>query len=265
MATATGHNRKTSLRDGPRLLRFTISGCGALLAVLLPLAVGAQTIVGTVLEEGSDRPVGSALVSLVGAHGRRTAEALSDAAGRFSLKPGSEGEYVIVASRLGYEEFRSPLLALTREGSVEMDLLMRAMPLGLEGLEVSVESAAVELLRSVGHTPSGLGRRWIDRHKIESVTSALRLEDVIRWQGIPGVLVEYFNQSPALSPLCVKSTHAGRAPCALTVLNGVVIDPIEVNQLDPHSIEAIAVLSPSDATTLYGTAASGGAVLIWLR
>jgi hypothetical protein len=49
------------------------------------------------------------------------------------------------------------------------------------------------------------------------------------------------------------------------VLNGVVIDPVEANQMDPEAIEAIAVLSPMDATTLYGTVGGSGAVLIWTR
>jgi hypothetical protein len=48
-------------------------------------------------------------------------------------------------------------------------------------------------------------------------------------------------------------------------LNGVVIDPVEINQIDPAMIESIAVLSPVDAATLYGTRGGNGAVLVWLR
>ena len=230
-----------------------------------PVAVAAQTIAGRVLEDGRDAPVASALVTLLDRDGERRAEAVSDSAGRFVLRPPDAGEYTIATTRLGYEPFRSPLLSLTTEGTVQMDLLLRPEPLGLEGFEVSVESRAVKDLKSFGHTPADLRRRWIDREAIESRRTALRTEDVIRWQAIPGVAVETAGGSPMLAPLCVYSLRSGRAGCAITVLNGVIIDPVEANQLDPTTIEAIAVLSPVDAATLYGTQGGNGAVLIWLR
>jgi len=232
---------------------------------LTPVAVAAQTITGRVLEEGRDAPVASALVTLVDRDGDRRAEAVSDSAGRFVLSPPKAGEYTISTTRLGYEPFRSPLLSLAAEGTVQMDLIVRPEPLGLEGFEVSVESEAVKVLASFGHRPEDLRRRWIDRKTIESRRTAVRTEDVIRWQAIPGVAVETASGSPLLAPLCVYSLHGGTTGCALTVLNGVIIDPVEANQLDPIMIEAIAVLSPTDAATLYGTQGGNGAVLIWLR
>jgi hypothetical protein len=244
-----------------RLLGLAVA-CSVALA---PVAAAAQTITGRVLEDGRDAPVASALVTLLDRDGDRRAEAVSDSAGRFVLSPPQAGEYTISTTRLGYEPFRSPLLSLTVEGTVQMDLLVRPEPLGLEGFEVSVESQAVKVLKSFGHNPGDLRRRWIDRKTIESRRTAVRTEDVIRWQAIPGVAVATVGGSPMLAPLCVYSLRGGRTGCALTVLNGVIIDPVEANQLDPIMIEAIAVLSPMDAATLYGTQGGNGAVLIWLR
>jgi hypothetical protein len=238
---------------------------------LLPASPAtAQVVSGRVLEDGTNRPVDGALVSLVDTRGDTKVQTLADAAGRFSIAPKKAGEYIVQAERIGYETMRSPLFAMTPEGAVEMDLVMDPQPIGLEGLEVTTESEAVELLRSIGHTPEGLGARWIDREKIEKVRTALRPTDVIKWQALPGVRVRVFgagvrNGSALLEPLCVESLRYGHPGCALTVLNGVVVDPVEVNQLHPDVIESIAVLEPEDAATLYGTQGGNGAILIWTR
>jgi len=237
----------------------------AAIEVCAPHACVGQAISGRVLEEGSNRPVEGAAVSLVDRRGDTKVQVLADSAGRFIIAPRQPGEYRLVAERLGYRPMASPLLALKLEGNVELDLVVEAEPIGIEGLEVSTESEAVRVLRSYGHTPDGLGPRWIDREKIEKVRSALRVADVIRWQAIPGVRVRVGNMNPSMEPLCVESLRRGHPGCALTVLNGVIIDPVEVNQIDPSMLESIAVLSPVDATTLFGTRGGNGAVLVWLR
>lgn len=230
----------------------------------------AQTVTGRVVEDGRGTPVAGARVSLLDRDGKRRAEVVADSLGRFVMTPPRDGEYVLAAERLGYQTMRSPLLALKREGSVEMDLLMQPEPIGLEGLEVSVQSEIVRELRTLGQSPASLGRRWIPREDIAAVTSAIRTSDVIRWRAIPGVYIPVTNGSPNLEPLCVTTLRAGTVraatpPCGLTVLNGVVINPLDANQLDPEAIEAIAVLPPVEATTLYGTLGGAGAVLIWTR
>ena len=118
-------------------------------------------------------------------------------------------------------------MALESEGDIALDLMLVPEPIGIEGIEVSTESEAGRVLRRYGHTPDGLGARWIDRERIEKVRSALRIADVIRWQGIPGVRVRVGNVNPSMEPLCVESLRRGHPGCALTVLNGVVIDPVE--------------------------------------
>lgn len=236
-----------------------------LVGALVPGVCAGQSLSARVLEEGSGRPVAGAAVSLVDRTGETRVQVLTDSLGRFFLAPPKAGEYRLVAERLGYRRTQSPLLALKLEGVVELDLVMDPEPIGLEGLEVSTESEAVRVLRSYGHTPADLGPRWIDRKKIEKVRSALRLTDVIRWQAIPGVHVRVVNTSPGMEPLCVETLRSGHPGCALTVLNGVIIDPVEVNQLDPGMVESIAVLSPIHAATLFGTRGGNGAVLVWTR
>jgi Carboxypeptidase regulatory-like domain len=235
-----------------------------------PEVARAQTLRGRVLEEGRNSPVAQASVSLLDRNGKLLTRTESDSLGRFVLTPQGGGDFILEVVRLGYLTTRSPLLALSDEGEVPVDLLIRPSPIGLEGFEVTVESEIVKELRLYGQSPAALGRRWIDRARIEEVPTALRAKDVIRWQGAAGVSVREFSGSPAQNPLCVTfrratTIRAAHPPCAITLLNGVKIDPVEVNQMTPEEIEAIAVLTPIESTTIFGTVGGVGAVLIWTR
>ncbi len=234
-------------------------------------AAGAQTVSGRVLDEALEVPVPAAVVRLVDVDGEEHARVAADELGRFSIAPPFEGEFVIAAERLGYEPFRSPLFGMAIEGSVRFDLLMRARPIGLEGFSVAVEAGAerdARLLAFVGHTPETLGARWIDSLTIAGRPASLTPASLIRNQGIPGIWA-VVGTSPLTEPLCVVTPRArtmdGRAPCALTVVDGVVVNPVEANQIDPLTIKGIAILRGPDATTFYGGAAAGGAVLIFTR
>lgn len=240
--------------------------CIVLAYATLCSPAASQTIHGRLLEEQRDVPIEGAVVSLIDVDGEVRASSISDSLGRFTLSPPEAGEYHVRAIRLGYELSRTPLLALSAEGTADLDLLMRPEPVGLEGLEVSVERLAERYLGPLGHTPESLGQRWIDREDIDKMTLPGLPEDVIRWQGIAGVWVFDFDPGQLGARLCVQFTRRRIGDsCALTVLNGAVINSQAAYHLDPYSLEAIAILEPIDAVTLYGTAAHGGAVLMWTR
>jgi hypothetical protein len=225
--------------------------------------VGAQTLTGRVLDEAGSGPVAGAVVSLLDPDGSRRADVLSDSLGRFRLAPPEAGEYVVEVVRLGYESTRSPLFALGTTGMVEVEVVVRALPIGLEGLEVSVEGEAEVLLGTFGVSPATLRNRWIGRDDIERMATPGLAKDIIRRQNIAGMSVdEYDSGQPG--ELCVRFRRSERA-CAITVLNGAVIPPERAFNLNPNDIEAIAILTPTDAATYYGTQGGGGAVLIWTR
>lgn len=230
-------------------------------AVITPPSATAQTLRGSVLEEGRETPVVGAAISLVDPEGKHWADAISDSLGRFLLAPPVAGDYVIQAVALGYAPTTSPLFSMTVGGSLPFDMMMRADPIGLEGFDVSVEPievVATQLLQHFGHTPETLRNRWIDRAEIERMMTPGLTKDIIRRQNIAGVWVE------ELPPFCLKFSRRTRK-CALTVLNGMVVPAGVVYDLDTRDIEAIAILTPTDAATFYGTQAGGGAVLIWTR
>ena len=142
--------------------------------------------------------------------------------------------------------------------------MMTPAAIGLRGFEVSAEREAEDLLGTMGLTPATLGSRWIDRDDLDAMQMPGVAKDVIRWQNIGGVWV--YEGPPQL---CVTfrrgRTFYGNDRCALTVLDGAVIPRDLAFYLVPHDLEAIAVLTPVEATLFYGTEGGGGAVLFWTR
>lgn len=250
----------------------TVPRCGfwlfALAALLPPTNATAQTLVGRVLEEGREIPVAGASISLVDGTGELRVTTISDSLGSFILTPPEAGEYVVEAVRLGYEITRSPLLSLALDGSVPFEIMIQPAPIGLEGFEVSVEREAEVLLQTHGHTPTSLGNRWIDRDDIERMPMPSGPLEVIRWRGLAGIYLPE-SSSTGTAELCVAfnrgRSFAGTFRCALILLNGSIISELEAQAINPDHIEAIAILTPVDASTFYGTRGGGGAVLIWTR
>lgn len=258
---------------GGRSPRRTGSGVGVGLAVLaLAAPAGAQTIIGQVLDDVHLAPVPGAVVRLLDRDGSARAQALADSLGRFTLAPPEDGEYVMEAVRLGYETARTPLLALHVGGTAPLELTMVPRPIGLEGLEVSVEARASELLRDIGVSEATLGRRWIPPDRIESVEVKRDLGSILEWNQVPGTFVVRDDNTTSGSDrmgLCVTMQRTNSAEavrrCALVVLNGALISREQALMIDPESIEAMAILVPREAATLYGSMGGVGAVLIWTK
>lgn len=233
------------------------------LGVLVPLKVDAQVLVGRVMELGRELPVSGAEISLIEPGGRTRAVSTTDSLGWFEVEVPDAGEYVVESARLGFERVRSEPLSVGAEGRLRFDLFMRAVPVPLEGMDVSVSRRAEELLRRFGQTPGTLDRRWIDQEDIERMPRPTGPLEVIRWRGVPGLRADE-GQTPGTTELCVRFRRTERR-CALVLLNGVEISRWEAQQIRPPDLEAIAILTPTDASTFYGTRGGGGAILLWTR
>lgn len=224
--------------------------------------VSAQRLTGRVLEEGREAPLPGVAVSLLNKAGSRRVGVITDSTGSFALDVPQPGEYLIEAVLYGYETTRSPLLALGPSQSAPLEVLLKPSPIGLAGLEVSVEREADELLRNLGQSPTTLGRRWISRADIEKMPLPIGPLEVVRWRAIPGVFVRE-SFTPGTASLCV--VFARRRGCAPVYLNGVQTRPDIAQAMNPGDLEAIAILTPIEATTFFGTEAGNGAVLLWTR
>lgn len=240
--------------------------------LLVPGPLAAQTLIGRVLDQAHEGPVNGAVVRLVDRSGAERAQAITDGVGRFTLTPPEAGEYFLIAEGFGYTATRSPLIALGTEGTAPIDLMIAPAPIGLEGIDISVEEVAAEELSAFNLSPRELGNRWINREQIEAIPVKLDIGTIIERTSVPGTQIRRpENLTPGSDDLglCVSMqrgrTGGGWGRCALIVLNGVPISGPEASHLDPTTIESMAVLQPIEATSFYGTQGGGGAVLVWTR
>lgn len=264
-----------------RKLRLPAFGGSGLLTILgltlgltSPAPLHAQTLVGQVLDESRESPVVGALVVLLDRDGEQRAQALSGSDGRFVIAPPEAGEYYLAVTRIGYEPTRSPLIALTLEGTTPIDLMMQPAPIGLEGFAVEVDpvSRATEELRISGIELRSLGSRWISTADIEAVAIKSDVGRILEWQGIGGMRVirpENMTTGSHDLGLCISFQRArtgqGLNRCALIVLDGVPIRGDLALALDPESVAAMALLTPMEATILYGVRGEPGVLMIWTR
>jgi len=236
---------------------------GICFSMASPTHAGAQTILGRVLDQVNEAPVGGVIVRLIERDGEERLRTLADAEGRFVIAPPEAGEYILTTERFGYLETRSPLIGLRMEGEAPLELMISPEPLGLAGLDVSVEELAAEELNQMGLSPNQLGSRWINRSDIEAMQMPGLAKDVIRWQNIAGVYIDEYDAT-AEAPLCVRFMRRS-TQCAITVIDGIVVPAEQAYGLIASNVEAIAILNPTDAATFYGTAGGGGAVLFWSK
>ena len=64
--------------------------------------------------------------------------------------------------------------------------------------------------------------------------------------------------------VCVR-IRRGAANCALTVLDGQIVDSELLGMYPPEALGGILVLSPMEATLSFGTAGGDGAILLFSR
>jgi hypothetical protein len=255
----------------PRLFHSCIStALAALVLTSAPADAAAQTIVGRVLDAVNERPVGGVMVSLVTRTGEARARALTDSIGRFRLSPPETAEYLLVTDRFGYLETRSPLFRLGTDGEVTLELVVSPEPVGLEGLEISVEELAAEELDRMGLSANALGNRWIGRRRIEAIPVKRDVGTILEHTMQAGTRIirpEHQTGGDQMG-LCVSLARAnsmGRGNCALIVLDGIPISGVQALDIDPDAVESIAILEPIEASTRYGTIGGSGAVLVWTR
>lgn len=241
----------------------------ALCLALAPGPVAAQTILGRVLDQVNEEPVSGVLITLITASGEQRLRSMTDVTGRFRLTPPESGEYRLSTERFGYYETISPLIALGIEGEAPLELMIVPQPVGIEGVDVTVEERAEVELDLLGLTPTRLGNRWIGPDRINAIPVKRDLGAILENTAQAGVRImrpNNVNLGDNMG-LCVSFnrvvTADGGGVCALIVVNGIVTNGISALDIDANSVESMAVLDPIEASTFYGTDAGGGAILVW--
>ena len=268
------------------VLRSTRSKSLWALALILGTAscvrnASAQEITLYVVDMDDATPVGWATITLLAPDETSVWSGAADDLGRIVFTPPEPGDYYIVAEQLGFEPYRSPLLGIPEQGTYTLEIPLAASPVPIQGVSVSVEQQATDLVAGIGLTLADLGNRWIDRSDIERVKMPFHPGDVLRGQNVPGLTVDEnlagSRNAREESKLCVRLGRGsqslrvspsrgavGGEDCAIVVVEGSIVDLGHAILLDPESFRAIVVLRPVEARFLYGDAGQHGAVVIWL-
>jgi Carboxypeptidase regulatory-like domain len=224
--------------------------------------VAGQAVTGRVTNDVDSIALRGVSVLLISESGDVERRAITDPTGRFLIRA-SAGNYRVVADHLGYQRLESPLMRVAIDQTVTIDFELPIDPIEVEGVRVEVQRHE-ELLRRVaqyGVFLNNIGRRYVPRSEIERRETALNAGEILQWQNLAGVTVAWGNVPPTL---CVQVTR-NRGRCALTVLDGAVVDDEFAASVPPEYLEAIVVLTPMEATLSYGTDGGGGAVLLFTR
>ncbi len=243
----------------------TVIGC------FLPRTVEGQSVQGRVTDGVSQRPIIGAEVKLLTEKGKGAASAVSDSAGFYLVTAPDGRPYVIKVDAMGYRALVSPLMLLEEGKTLKADFELPPDPIELEGM--TVEARALDWIRDdlkrFGVHAEELGERLVGPVALAKRAHATDYASVLQWQSIPGMSVVRTDDLPVSKRppqpyACVKLVP-GRATCALAVLDGTPTSLEGVYAMPPEGLGAIVVLTPNEATLLYGTGAAGGAVLLFTK
>ena len=142
-----------------RALLVTIGVLGALCGVS---PAGAQTVRGTLVEAGTNRPIPGAFVILEDPTGQVVSTTLTGSAGTWLLRAPIAGTYRLRADRIGYASVLSDSLVLRRGESTSHRLSVAVSPIGLTELAVEGVDGQCELLAEEGLAVYGV---WEEARK----------------------------------------------------------------------------------------------------
>jgi TonB-linked SusC/RagA family outer membrane protein len=231
-----------------------------LLAMLLamPNVARAQggTIDGTVVAEGSQRPLAGVQIGVAGMPGRG---AVSDASGRFHVT-GLTGATVILNARLiGYR----PVTDTVRVGATAVRFMLAERALELNTMVVTGTAGGAEK-RELGTSVSP-----VKVSDVMAQTSVPSMEGLLVGRA-PGVtVIPTSGQVGAGSQIRVRGIGTfSLNSTPLVYVDGIRVDNGQTglvarfNDFDPEEIESIEVLKGPAAATLYGTEAARGVINI---
>lgn len=224
----------------------------------------AQTFQGRVTGQGDGQPVATALVKLVDEEGEQLALTIADSAGLYRLEADEPGTFRLVAERIGYRPFETPLLAAgIAEGLYPIDIEMAPAPVELRGFTVMTdrlpEAVADRAVQQItGMHPNSLRFRPVGYQALQDhAVRAHTLVDVVRWEHSPVLTVYETRDGPCF--------EYRRRNCLDVYLNDLRLTDDFVQGVPLDMLFRVQVILPSDGSVAYPS----GAVLLyteaWLR
>ena len=150
----------------------------SLLLFFLAPPLGAQTVRGRLLEQGSGAPVAATLVALVDESGTQRASVLTDRDGHFSMQAPVPGRYRLRAERIGHATTLSPFLQLESGTALEHTLDVPVQTVQLEGLVVKSARRRCATRADAGE---GVATLWEEARKALNATAHTEEKQLFRF------------------------------------------------------------------------------------
>jgi TonB-linked SusC/RagA family outer membrane protein len=248
--------------------RSAVAAVSALLLGALPTTAHAQTgiISGTVIAEGSLRPLANAQIAVEGQTGRG---AISDAGGRFHLTGVTGTTVTLTARLLGFRQASQS----ARVGATDVRFRMSERAVDLNEVVVT-GTAGGEQRRALGTSVAQVNVADVTSKTAVSSVDALlngRAAGVAIIPGtgmigagarvrIRGIGSFSLSADPLIYVDGVRVDNQTSTGIAIQAFGSGVIS--RLNDFDPEQIESIEVLKGPAAATLYGTEAARGVINI---
>ncbi|MEM7414806.1 MAG: carboxypeptidase-like regulatory domain-containing protein [Gemmatimonadota bacterium] len=247
------------LRRLVRLATVVVVGVASTLLGMTP-ELSAQEVRGTVTDASNGASVGLAAVILLDGERNAVRTSIADVEGRYVLPVPGQGEYYLIAERLGYFESESPLLAIGGEGVFGADFELRPEPIRLDPLEVTVTNEQLTdfltMQLGMGENPSAfIGYRAMQGERIaRAQIEADDTSDFLRRLYVPishgqEVCIGSFGRGTGLPARMgyerVMEAQARPDPtstCGTLYINGFRCPNDQIEALDRYRVAAVVVL-----------------------
>lgn len=205
-----------------------------LLLLAAPAVVGAQTVVGELVDGETGGPITRSFVFLMDTDGQRVGGTMTADDGRFRLRARRPGTYALRAERLGYETVDSELLTLSAGDVVRYRFVVAARPFVLDGIDVATDRRCVVRPEEGRH----VARVW------EEASKALRATEVTQQEEMYIFVARFFRTELGPRRLEMRSEDSWER---------VIVGAVPFESLDPDDMaEHGFVRRGADETFLYG-------------
>jgi TonB-dependent starch-binding outer membrane protein SusC len=228
---------------GSAPIRRRASRLGLLLALALATGTTAHaqqiTVTGTVTSS-SGGPISGATVSVNGTEVR--------------VSTSDKGRYAILApsaGQLNFLAFGKKPVTVDVGGRATINVTMQTIAY----LEQTVVTAYTEQRRS--EITGAVSTVDVDAAKKETGASILK-----RLDAVPGITVQTSGSPGSRSTVRIRGISSFQNNDPLYVIDGVPVQDSYINFLNPNDITSIQVLKDASASSIYGSRASNGVILV---
>ncbi len=173
--------------------------------------------------------------------------------GTYRLAGIPDGQYAIRVRRIGYTALTKALTVAA--GDVTLDLVLQPVPTQLEEVVVTGNLSRTEAKT----VPAAVTIVTADEIEARGIT---RVDEIFKT--VPGMGVLSDGQFNSYGIVNIRGSNNTGTGTAKVLIDGVEVadDEFQLNDVDPASIERVEIFRGPQASTIYGSAASGGLIQI---